>query len=110
MYRYSEDEAIGQVTHDLFATVFPESRQAVDGALAREGHWEGDLRHTLHDGTQIVVASRQALQRAPNGRPTAIIELSSDVTELREAEGALRDAEERFHGAFDEAPIGSGWR
>ena len=65
-----------------------------------------DLRHTLHDGTQIVVASRQALQRAPNGRPTAIIELSSDVTEQRDAELALRDAEERFRRAFDEAPIG----
>jgi diguanylate cyclase (GGDEF)-like protein/PAS domain S-box-containing protein len=106
IYGYSNDEAFGQVSHDLFVTVFPESREAVDDALAREGHWEGDLRQTLQDGTHILVASRQALQRDHDGRPTAIIELNSDVTELREAEVALRDAEEHFRGAFDHAPIG----
>jgi diguanylate cyclase (GGDEF)-like protein/PAS domain S-box-containing protein len=106
IYGYSDDEALGQVTHDLFSTVFPESSDAVDDALARDGHWEGDLRHTLEDGTEILVASRQALQRGRDGRPTAIIELNSNVTELREAEVGLRGAEERFRGAFDEAPIG----
>jgi diguanylate cyclase (GGDEF)-like protein/PAS domain S-box-containing protein len=106
MYGYSGDQALGRVTHDLFVTAFPESREVVDDALARDGHWEGDLRHTLQDGTQIVVASRQALQRDRDGRATAIIELNSDVTGLREAEVALRDAEEHFRGAFDEAPIG----
>jgi diguanylate cyclase (GGDEF)-like protein/PAS domain S-box-containing protein len=106
IYGYRNDEALGQVTHDLFVTAFPESREAVDNALARDGHWEGDLRHTPQDGTEIVVASRQALQRDHDGRPTAIIELNSDVTELRAAEAALTDAEERFRRAFDEAPIG----
>ena len=90
IYGYSPEEALGRVTHELLATVFPESRQAVDDALAREGQWGGELRHTRKDGTVIVVSSRQALQRAADGRPIAIIELNSDITERKLVEVDLR--------------------
>ena len=89
IYGYSPAEALGRVTHELLATVFPESRQTVDDALAREGRWGGELRHTRKDGTVIVVSSRQALQRAADGRPSAIIELNSDITERKRAEQEL---------------------
>jgi PAS domain S-box-containing protein len=70
-------------------TEFPESEEAVDEALAREGHWEGELRHTRNDGTVIVVSSRQALARDEDGRPLAIIALSSDITARKRAEEQL---------------------
>ena len=89
IYGYSPEEALGRVTHELLATVFPESGQAVDDALAREGRWVGELRHTRKDGGVIVVSSRQALQRAADGRPSAIIELNSDITERKRAEEEL---------------------
>ena len=89
IYGYSREEALGRVTHELLATVFPESRQAVDDALAREGRWVGELRHTRKDGTVIVVSSRQALQRGSDGRPSAIIELNSDITERKRVEEEL---------------------
>ncbi len=86
VYGYSAQEARGQVAHDLLATVFPEAREAVDDALAREGRWVGELRHTRKDGTTIVVSSRQALHRDADGRPIAVIELNSDVTAQRQTE------------------------
>ena len=89
IYGYSPEEALGRVTHELLATVFPEPRQTVDDALAREGRWVGELRHTRKDGTVIVVSSRQAVQRAADGRPSAIIELNSDITERKRAEQEL---------------------
>ena len=89
IYGYSPEEALGRVTHELLATVFPESRQAVDDALAREGRWVGELRHTRKDGKVIVVSSRQALQRGADGRPSAIIELNSDITERKRVEEKL---------------------
>ena len=90
IYGYSPEEALGQVTHELLATVFPDSREAVEDALAREGRWVGELRHTRKDGRVIVVSSRQALQRAADGQPSAIIELNSDVTERKLVEVELR--------------------
>jgi PAS domain S-box-containing protein len=98
VYGYSHADAVGRVTHDLLVTVFPESREAVDDALARDGQWEGDVRHTRRDGTKIVVASRQALQRDPDGRPTAIIELNSDVTERRDAERRIGELNRNLDG------------
>ncbi len=84
IYGYSRQEALGMVTHELLATVF-QSWESVDDALAREGQWVGELRHTRKDGTLIVVSSRQALQRDGDGEPIAIIELNSDITELKRA-------------------------
>jgi len=86
VYGYARAEATGRVSHDLLATVFPESRQAVDEALARDGQWEGVLRHTREDGQVIVVSSRQAVQRDADGVPIAIIELNSDITERSRAQ------------------------
>jgi PAS domain S-box-containing protein len=88
-YGYTPEEALGRVTHELLATVFPQSKEAVDDALARDGRWVGELRHTRKDGGVIVVSSRQALQRGADGRPIAIIELNSDITERKRAEEEL---------------------
>ncbi|MGO9750797.1 MAG: PAS domain S-box protein, partial [Solirubrobacteraceae bacterium] len=89
IYGYSAAEALGRVTDELLATVFPQSREAVDDALARDGRWVGELSHTRKDGDLIVVSSRQALQRDADGRPIAIIELNSDITERKRAEEQL---------------------
>jgi hypothetical protein len=92
IYGYSREEALDRVTYELLATAFPESRAAVDDALARDGRWEGELRHRRKDGEVIVVSSRQALQRADDGRPIAIIMLNSDITQRKRTEEELAHA------------------
>jgi PAS domain S-box-containing protein len=104
IYGFSADEAYGQITHELLATVFPESREAVDQALASEERWDGELGHRRKDGRLIVVSSRQALVRDDDGHPVAVIELNSDVTERVRGEQALREAEQQFRGLLESAP------
>jgi PAS domain S-box-containing protein len=89
IYGFSRAEAVNRVTHELLATVFPDSKEAVGDALARDGRWVGELRHTRKDGEVIVVSSRQALQRGDGGQPIAIIELNSDITDRNRAEEEL---------------------
>ena len=91
MYGYSRAEAIGRVTHELLGTVFPESQEAVDQALAHGGRWDGELHHTRKDGTEIIVSSREALARDEHGRPIAIIALNSDITARKHAEEELAE-------------------
>jgi PAS domain S-box-containing protein len=90
IYQYSVEEALGRVTHDLLATEFPDSREAVDDALLAQGRWDGELRHRRKDGAQLVISSRQALMRDEHGEPVAVLELNSDITERKEAEDELR--------------------
>jgi len=87
LYGWAAHEILGQVTHTLLDTRFPQSREAVDNILVHEGHWEGELTHTCRDGRQVIVESRQVLVRDEQGRPKAILEINRDITERR-----LRDA------------------
>ena len=104
IYGYSAREAIGRVTHDLLATEFPQSREAVDESLLAQDRWEGELWHTRRDGGRILVSSRQALVRSERGEPMAVIELNADITERKRAERALRVGERRLRGLIESAP------
>jgi PAS domain S-box-containing protein len=104
LYGYTAHEAHGRITHSFLQTEFPGSQQAVDEILFGPGRWDGELGHTRKDGTRIVVASRQALVRDDDGRPLAIIELNSDITERKHAEDSLREAEQQFRGLIESAP------
>ena len=107
LYGYDRAEAYDRVTHDLLATVYPESVEAVEQALASEGHWAGELRHTCKARQEIIVSSRQALARGRDGQPLAIIELNSDITERKRAEQALWRAREELELAQRIAEVGS---
>jgi PAS domain S-box-containing protein len=104
IYGYGAAEAVGRITHELLATEFPISKEAVDDALLAHDRWVGELRHRRADGRQIVVSSRQTLVRNDRGEPIAVIELNSDISERRRAEDELRAAEQRFRGLIESAP------
>ena len=89
-YGWTEDQALGRVVHDLLKTTFPARLEEIKEEVARTGHWEGELVHTKKDRTQLVVASRWALQRDARGAPVAILETNTDISERKRAEEALR--------------------
>jgi len=86
LYGWSAEEAAGQVTHQLLKTVFPAPLEEINAELLGMGRWEGEVIHTKRDGTQVVVASRWALQRDPSGKPVAILETNNDMTERKRVE------------------------
>src|SRR5918996_2609362 len=100
LYGWTSEEALGQVTHQLTRTIFPEPLDQINTKLLRTGRWEGELIHTKRDGTQVVVASRWSLQRDEQGRPSAILETNNDVTERKRAEEE-RQAHLWFLGSMD---------
>jgi PAS domain S-box-containing protein len=104
MYGHTAVEARGQITHELLATEFPDSKEAIDQALAEHGRWNDRLWHQRKDGTPILVDSRQALVRDDDGKPVAIIEINSDITERDRSERALRQAEQQFRELLESAP------
>jgi PAS domain S-box-containing protein len=89
LYGWTSDEVVGKTTHQLLQTVFPSPHEEIDATLLRTGRWEGELRHTKADGTQVLVASRWSLQRDERQQPLAILELNNDITDRRLAEDAL---------------------
>jgi PAS domain S-box-containing protein len=90
LYGWTSQEAVGQVTHQLTCTIFPEPLDEINTKLLRTGRWEGELIHATRDGTRVVVASRWSLQRDERGNPDAILETNNNITERKQAEEALR--------------------
>jgi PAS domain S-box-containing protein len=89
-YGWTAEHALGKVVHDLLKTVFPGPLEEIRAEVSRTGRWEGEILHTKKDGTQVVVASRWALQRDERGAPQAILETNNDITLRKRAEEALR--------------------
>ena len=61
LYGYSRSEAVGRVSHELLATIHPESVNALFEELEAHHQWSGELRHHTRDGRQLIIDSRQQL-------------------------------------------------
>ncbi len=110
LYGWKREDALGKVTHQLLGTVFPVPFEAITEELLRTGRWEGELRHTQRDGTEVVVASRWSLQRDEHGRPAGILETNNDITERKRVEEALKRSESYLAEAQRLSHSGSfGW-
>jgi PAS domain S-box-containing protein len=96
LYGFGGDEAIGRVSHELLQTEFPESLERIAEQLHRDGRWSGELLHTRKDGSQIVVASRWALDLDHGGNQKYVLETNNDITQQKQLELGLRESEERL--------------
>jgi PAS domain-containing protein len=93
-------QAFGKLSHALLHTVFPAPLDTIKDELVRTGRWEGELVHTRHDGSTVVVASRWSLQMDGRGQPLAILETNNDITQQKRADAALRASMRKYHNIF----------
>jgi PAS domain S-box-containing protein len=95
-YGWKSGEAVGQTSHELLQTVYPEGLDQVMDAVLNTGRWEGELSRIRKDGVGIVVASRWSLEKDQNGKPIGLLEINTDITERKRAQEAL----ERVQAAY----------
>src|ERR1700676_4762259 len=63
LYGWTDKQATGRHSQELLQTVFPTPLEDIRAELLRTNRWEGELKKTKADGTQVVVASRWSLRR-----------------------------------------------
>ena len=101
-YGWKKEEARGKITHQLLSTVFATTEEDIRHILLKEGVWEGELTHTTKDGKQIIVESRQVVQRDAAGKPMGIFEINRDITLRKRAEKSFRQLSARLLQLQDE--------
>src|SRR5262245_19545146 len=75
--------------------------------LASDGQeWKNEYRTRTKDGSIRWHLARGTVLRDPQGKPVRFIGTSTDITDLKRAEEALRESEERFRGTFENAAVG----
>jgi PAS domain S-box-containing protein len=105
---YSEEELVGMST---LALTHPDDRTADTGKRRTFVSDESDSyrrakRYIRKDGEVIWAEATSSLVRDEQREPRFIMGVVEDVTERKRREEEVREAEERFRGAFDEAAIG----
>jgi PAS domain S-box-containing protein len=103
-YGWTRREAVGQLAPALFQTEGEFPLEEIFHASLRDGHWEGELRHTRKDGSRIVVLSRWTVQRNAQGQPSGWLKLNADITRRKRAESAL-DREREFSRRLIESSL-----
>jgi PAS domain S-box-containing protein len=90
MYGFSSAEAKGRNAHELLSTSFPRPLKEIEEIILNEGRWDGELTHIGRDGAHLVVASRWALQRDLDGKPSGVLQINNDISERKRAEEHTR--------------------
>ncbi len=92
-YGWNRTEVLGKNVHQILRTKLPRPAEEIESVIVQGGRWEGNLVQFTKDGREVVVASRQVLQRDSGRARPAILEISRDITAQLQAEEALRRAE-----------------
>ena len=95
VYGFTRAEALGQISHIMLSTQFPEPLASIEAIATQHGRWDGELIHRRADGRSIIVESRWAAQRGPGGSLLGFMEINRDITARKDAEReTLRRARE----------------
>ncbi|MBX3300698.1 MAG: PAS domain S-box protein [Nitrospira sp.] len=96
LYGWTEGEAVGKMSHDLLQTRLTQPLNEIQATLLSNGQWTGELTHTRQDGTTVAVSANWTLLKEKSRSPTAVIEVTTDISELKSAQAALIESEARF--------------
>jgi PAS domain S-box-containing protein len=88
LYGWSRAEALGKVSNLLLQTKYPVSLKQMTTELYRTDRWIGELVHVNRAGRRITVLARKTLDRDGRGRPLAVLETITDITERKRSEAA----------------------
>lgn len=106
IYGWPAHEAAGRVADALLHTRYPEPRAAIEARLLETGSWNGILEQQTRAGKTLILASRWVVQRDHAGRAVAVMETHTDITERRQAQHALLEAQAELAHAARVATLG----
>ena len=104
LYGWTKAEAVGQTSHNLLKTRFPEPLSTIDSQLRIAGRLSRELYHKTKDGREVAVQSRWLAEKDSQGKIKSVLESNIDITKRKKTEDVLRQSEERFSKVFQFNP------
>ena len=101
LYGWSTEEAQGRNPFTLLQTETGQPWHEIEESLREQGFWDGELVHISRNGTRHIMASRLRRHVCPNSGKSSVIDVSTDVTQMKESSVAVRRSEERYRMIFN---------
>ncbi len=92
-YGFSEDELIGKSISLISSDINPKELTANIRTQIRSGGWRGELFQKKKDGSEFPAALSTSVIRDEMDKAAAIVSVSSDITERRQLEEQMRQAQ-----------------
>ncbi len=89
VYGWTAHEALGRRAAELLYKEDSPQRQEIWKTVLEKGEWVGELRQVTRTGKEIIMESRRTLLRDVEGKPAAILNINTDITEKKEMEAQL---------------------
>ncbi len=86
LYGLPPDQAVGREVVELIHGGQRAEFETARAATLSEGQWVGSMKQFTTAGAELVVESRWTLVRKPDGTPSTILKINTDVTERRKLE------------------------
>jgi len=102
LYGWNREEVVGMPVQKILHTEFPQPFAEIREELLRTGTWQGELKHSKHNGDRITVHSRWSVWYDEEGRPLGFLELNTDISDRKQAEESLRELSGRLLTMQDE--------
>jgi PAS domain S-box-containing protein len=104
LYGWSSDEALGTVVHELLKTHYPLPRNEIIRRVRRRGSWQGEIEQRRKDGSLVSIASLWVAQPTEDRKIRSVLQINSDITELRQAQAELTAREAHLLSILDTVP------
>ncbi len=107
IFGWKEDEVLGRKN-----PIIPEEKQEESFKLqeaVRQGkaYYSRELCRQRKDGTLVYLNAASAGLRDSDGKVTALVAIFEDISERKRKDEAVRESEERFSRAFENAAVGA---